>query len=268
MSQAKTQLAGVPRTMLLTLRGRADEQKQRNPLFQDLHAVEWSQSLPWDEQLEALYNPFSQVAWALRAHQFDQVAIRHIDNCENPLIVELGAGLSTRYYRVKQEKLHSIELDLPEVTNFRRELDRESDKHQFISSSVMDFAWMDAIPQKPPESILFISEGLLMYFEPQQVEELVNEMRRRFPGATWVMDVVGKNSQGTGSKYAQLEAPFLWFPQDEKEVAALGLSLVNVWPLFQLYPQRWPFLLRSLSWLPFIRNSCLILETKIQPIEN
>ncbi|MEA5503569.1 class I SAM-dependent methyltransferase [Halotia wernerae UHCC 0503] len=266
MSQFKSQLAGVPRTMLLTLRGRADEQKQPNFLFQDERAVKWSQSLPWDDQLEALYNPFSQVAWALRAYQFDQVAIRHIASHHNPLIVELGAGLSTRYYRVKHEKLNWIELDLPEVTNFRHQLDSETDQHRFISSSVIDFGWMDALASKPPTSILFIAEGLLMYFEAQQVQQIVNQMRQRFPGATLVMDVVGKISKATGSKYAQLGAPFLWFPKDEREVAALGLSLVNVWPLFQLYPERWPLLLRWFSWVPFIRNSCLILETKIQPI--
>ncbi|WP_158516768.1 hypothetical protein [Scytonema hofmannii] len=40
---------------------------------------------------------------------------------------------------------------------------------------------------------------------------------------------------------------------------------INV-ALFQLYPQRWSFLLNLLSWIPSIRNSYLIVETKIEPL--
>lgn len=268
MSESTSQLAGVPRTMLLTLRGRADEQKLANFLFQDERAVEWSQSLPWDNQLEAIYNSFSQTAWALRAYQFDQVVTRHITSCHHPLIIELGAGLSTRYYRIKQEQVHWIELDLPEVTDLRLQLDKETDQHQFISSSVMDFGWMDNLPPIPRENILFIAEGLLMYFEVNQVRQLVNQMRKRFPGATLTMDIVGKSSRKTGNRYAQIGAPFLWFSQGEQEVVEMGLSLVNVWSLFHLHPERWPLFLRGLSWIPYIRNGCLILETKVKPLEN
>jgi len=267
MSQITLELSGVPRTMLMTLRGRADEQARATPLFQDELAVKWRKSLPWDDQLEAFYNQFAQIAWAIRAYQFDLVANKHVASVQNPLVVELGAGLSTRYHRVRQEQLHWIELDLPEVTNLRRQLDIETGRHQFISSSVMDFSWMDALPSRSPESILFIAEGLLMYFEANQVQQLINQMRQRFPGATLVMDVVGQLTKKTGNKLAQLGAPLQWYVKGEREVAQMGLSLVNVWSLYQLHPERWSFLLRSLSWIPYIRNGCLILETKLEPFE-
>jgi len=56
MTQSTPKLDGVPRTMLLTLKGRADEQYRLVPLFSDPLAVEWSKSLPRDEELEAIYN--------------------------------------------------------------------------------------------------------------------------------------------------------------------------------------------------------------------
>lgn len=265
MPQLTLELTGLSRTMLLTLRGRVEEQARPVPLFQDELAVEWLKFLPWDDQLERFYNQFSQIAWAVRAYQFDVVANKHISSVQNPLVVELGAGLSTRYHRVRQKQLHWIELDLPEVTNLRRQLDIETERHQFISSSVMDFGWMDALPSRPPESILFIAEGLLMYFEANQVQHLVNQMRQRFPRATLLMDLVGELSKPIANQMAQQGWSLQWYVKGEREAAEMGLLLVNVWSLYQLCPERWPFLLRSQSWIPDIRNGCLILETKLEP---
>ena len=263
------QLIGIPRTLLLTLRGRADEHQRSDALFQDDLAVKWSQSLPWDEDLQKLYSPITQATWGVRAYHFDRVAERHIASHASPLVVELGAGLSTRYYRLQQDNLHWIELDLPEVTTIRHQLDVETEKHQFQSASVMDFSWMDALPVRNPEEILFISEGLLMYFEATQVQQLVYQMRSRFPGATWVMDVVGKIAKKTGKPLEKLGAPLKWFVNNEREVEAMGLSLVNIWYPYRGYPpysQRWPLPLRLLAQLPYFRNGFLIIESKIEPL--
>lgn len=54
MSQLILKLTGVPRTMLLTLRGRAEEQARPVPLFQDELAVEWRKFLAWDHELSTL----------------------------------------------------------------------------------------------------------------------------------------------------------------------------------------------------------------------
>ncbi|MCC3433984.1 MAG: class I SAM-dependent methyltransferase [Oscillatoriales cyanobacterium] len=266
MSESNVQLSGVPRTMVLTLRGRADEHDRPDGLFQDDRAAAWIKSLPWDKELEEFYNPVSQIAWAVRAKLFDEVAERHIANFRYPLIVELGAGLSSRYHRVGKDRSIWIDLDLPVVTEIRQQLDTETNEHQFIRSSVMDFNWMDALPKREPESILFIAEGLLMYFEINELQQLINEMRRKFPGATLVMDVVGNSSKKTGSKLAQLGAPIKWYARDERDVEALGLSLVNVRSFFRSYPERWPLMVRLLSWIPYIRNGCLVVETKLNPL--
>jgi len=266
MSQSTVQLSGVPRTMILTLRGRADEHDRPNRLFQDEHAAAWIKSLPWDSELEKFYNPLAQVHWAVRAKQFDKVTERHIASYQSPMVVELGAGLSSRYYRVGKGRSTWIDLDLPVVTEIRQQLDTETSEHQFIRSSVMDFDWMDVLPKRDPESILFLAEGLLMYFDIDELQQLINQMRSNFPGATLVMDVVGNSAKKAGSKLAQLGSPMKWYAKDERDIEALGLSLVNAWSLYQLYPERWPLMLRLLSGIPYIRNGCLVVETKLKPL--
>jgi len=270
MPQITTKLIGVPRTMLFTLKTRAEEQARPCPLFQDPLAVEWQKLLPLDEELEAMYNRYNRVAqisWSTRAYHYDQITSHHIANHPHPVVVELGAGLSTRFHRIGQYVEYWLELDLPDVTNLRRQLDTETEQHQFISASVMDFDWMNNVPDVAQENILFIAEGLLMYLEENQVNQLVEQMRSQFPGATWVMDVTGNFWKLYQKMMAKIGTPLKWFVNNEEDLAAMGLQVVNADSFYQLYPQRWPWqwqlLWRFLTQFPYFRNFYLIVETKL-----
>lgn len=269
MSQIITELTGVSRTMILTLRGRADEQLHPHPLFQDPLAVEWSKLLPWDNELEAIYSKskLTQTSFAVRAYHHDQIVSRHIANHSNPVVVELGAGLSTRFHRIGENTYRWLELDLPAVTELRHKLDTQTQQHTFISASVMDFDWMNAVPDVAPENILFIAEGLLPYFERNEVQHLVSQMRSLFSGALLVMDILGNCGKLASKDFSQIQAPHKWYAKNEQEVTAMGLHLVNVSCLYQLYPEHWHWQLRLplklLTHLSYFRNGYLILETKL-----
>ncbi|MBC6481637.1 MAG: class I SAM-dependent methyltransferase [Hormoscilla sp. GM7CHS1pb] len=109
--------------MLLTLKGRADEQYRLVPLFSGPLAVEWSKSLPRDEELEAIYNWDVQNFLAMRAYYHDRVASAHIASHRQPVVVELGAGMSTHFHRIGSKVSRWFDLDLPVVTDLRRQLD-------------------------------------------------------------------------------------------------------------------------------------------------
>lgn len=271
LEQTQLRLTGVPRTMLMTTRARVEEHHRTDGIFRDPIVAGWWQSLQWDTDLDYFYIPIAQLTWAVRAHRFDQIAQRHAAEHEGAIAIELGAGLSTRYYRVGQGYRYWLELDLPVITSLRRQLDTETDSHRFLAQSALDFSWMDEI-SGDPRDLLIVAEGLLMYFEPAQVQNLVDQLRCRLPGATLVFDALGSLSQGTGAQqFAQLGAPLKWFVEDEQTVAAMGLSLVSVQSLIQencQYPSRlgcfcW---IAWLSQLPPIRNAGLILETTIKPL--
>ncbi|MEM9450463.1 MAG: class I SAM-dependent methyltransferase [Cyanobacteria bacterium P01_E01_bin.6] len=273
MTQTSTQLTGIPRTMLMTTRARAEEHQRPDALFRDPKVAEWFKVLPWDTELDRLYTPLAQLSWAMRAHLFDQIAQRHIATHSDAVVVELGSGLSTRFYRVGQACQCWIELDLPEVTSLRLQLDMETEQHRFISHSALDFQWLNELPICPPENLLIIAEGLLMYFEITQVQQLTHQLRQRFPGATFAFDAVGGSSKGKGAKQlAQLGAPLKWFIKNEHDVTALGLSLLQTRSLVQencRYRDRIGFF-RWIPWLaklPGLRNASLILETKLNPLD-
>ena len=265
-----TALSGVPRTLLLTTRARVDEHQRPDGIFRDPKIAEWWPSLPWDPALDDVYEPLAQLSWAVRAHLFDAVVQRHLSTYADAVVIELGAGLSTRYYRVGQRCHRWFELDLPEVIALRRRVDTESDRHRFLSTSALEFSWMEEVPKTPPETILILAEGLLMYFEPSQVQALISQLKRCFLGATFVFDAVGGVTRGRGAKQlAQLGAPLKWFIHNEHTIPVMGLTLVEVRSLLQencCYPDRigWYRWVPWLSQLSSLRNASLILATRLK----
>jgi len=273
LSPSESKLTGVPRTMLMTTRARVEEHQRSNGLFEDPQVAQWWESLQWDSDLDKFYSSLAQLSWAVRAHRFDQIAQRHLANHKEAIAIELGAGLSTRYYRVGQGYHRWFELDLPETTAVRRQLDTETNSHRFLAQSALDFSWMEEISVEDPKNLLIIAEGLLMYFEVSQVEDFIDQLRRKFPGATLAFDVVGGSTKGKGAKQlAQLGAPLKWFVKNEQDVLAMGLSLLQVQSLIQENTQyrdrigiyRW---IPWMSKLPPLRNASLILETKVQALK-
>ncbi|MGD1803955.1 class I SAM-dependent methyltransferase [Dapis sp. BLCC M126] len=270
MSQIVNELTGVPRTLLLPLRGRAEAQAHLNPLFQDPLAVEWLKLVGWDRELDALYSKAGKafsILTAIRTYHHDQIASCHIANYSHPVVVELGAGLSSRFHRIGQNAYRWLELDLPVVTKLRHQLDTQTQQHQFISTSVMDFDWMDTLPNVAPENILFIAEGLLMYLEINEVKQLISAMRSSFPGATLDVEVVGRSAKISNKIFTQIGAPLKWFVKNQEDLTAMGLQVVNSWSMYQLYLERWPWpwrlLLRFMTQFPYFRNTYMIVETKL-----
>lgn len=271
-SQLKSQLTGIPRTMLMTTRARVEEHQRVDAIFHDPQVLEWWPRLKWDVELDSFYTPIAQLTWAVRAHIFDQITQSHLARYRDAVAIELGAGLSTRYYRVGHDYQCWMELDLPAVTEIRRQLDTETDSHRFISQSVMDMSWMNQLPSGPSERLLIIAEGLLMYFDISQIQAFIHQLRQQFPGATLVFDAIGSSPKSKGARQlAQLGAPLQWFITDEQAIAAMGLSLLQVQSLIQencRYPQRIGFY-RWVPWLsklPSIRKSALVFTTTLNPL--
>ena len=268
-NQSNQALTGVPRTMLMTTRARVEEHQREDGFLEDPKVAEWWQYLTWDAELNDYYNPIAQLSWVVRSKICDRITEKHINNHPDAVVIELGAGLSTRYYRVGQNCVCWLDLDLPAITNLRRQLDTESENHRFLSYSALDFNWMNEIPECNPESLLIIAEGLLMYFKREQVRDFVDRLQENFSGATLVFDAVGFSPKSKGAKQlASLGAPLKWFIKNEQDIEALGLNLVEVKSLVQencRYPNRIG-IYRWIPWLsklPFLRNASLIVETRV-----
>lgn len=261
------ELSGLARTLLLTLRARADEHARPDALFADPVAADWIARLPWQKDYDSFYSTKIQNGFAIRARIFDDVTRQFLAGHPHPLIVELGAGLSTRRQRIGPGGAHWVELDLPEAIALRRLFDPETPDHRYLAYSMLDPVWMDQLPDVfPPTDMLFIAEGVLIFLDETGVKILIAEMRRRFPGAMFLLDVAGGAfRERTGPRLAAIDAPVRWFADDESEVAALGLAPQRVWPLLEQFPERWGKR-RSSALPPDLRASGIMIEARIEPV--
>jgi O-methyltransferase involved in polyketide biosynthesis len=125
---------------------------------------------------------------------------------------------------------------------------------------------MDRLSGLSPESCLFIAEGVMVFLDPAEVREWITALRRRFPGATFLLDVAGHALRDRREDaFAGIDAPIRWTVADENEVAALGVELLHVWSMLAQHPARWGDQYRA-NLTPEQRNSSLLIEARLLPL--
>lgn len=232
-------LDGAVRTLILTLRARAEEQEQDEPLIRDPWSADWYAFMPEEEELDEWYSPNFQLATAIRSRLIDDAVEAFIDSHDNPVIVELGSGLSTRYFRIGEGKSTWIELDLDKAMIARRKLDVEIDNHWFLGADMGNMDWIDSLPDVAPKKLLFIAEGALMFLEPETVRRLMDTLAERFAGATFVFDVINPGYlERVNETMPDINAPFLW-GVDVDELSQYDLKIRKTRYLLMEYPERW-----------------------------
>lgn len=262
---AKPALRGVPRTSLLTLRARAEEQSRTEPLLVDPLAEEWMEQVGWDPILDRWYEWQMQVGINIRCRFFDEATQAFLAEHPQATVVEIGCGLSTRYYRLGQPKSNWIEMDLPEILQVRQDLESETPWHTWLEGSVLDFDWPDRLPEFEPEQTLLIAEGLLMYFPTERVHQIIRHWRQRFAGAMLLLDIFNWFGQWVNGLQARsIGAPLQWTINHLDQLAALGLMPLDSRCMFAEHANRWRYL------APFNRvetflNSDRFVKVRIEP---
>lgn len=232
------ELSGPARSLLLTLRARADESQRTDALLDDPRAVDWWQRVIRDDAQDAWYNPPFQLAAALRARILDEWTRTFIAQQSAACIVELGAGLSTRFDRVGQGAAHWLEVDLPDAIAYRRQFEQETAVHRFVAGSLLDGEWLDDLPDVAPESVLLLADGVLMFLPPDALHHLMQRLRHRLPGATIALDVVRPKTLAQLNAALGDQAPVAWSVA-ETELDDLGLAVDEIRYLLLEAPERW-----------------------------
>jgi O-methyltransferase involved in polyketide biosynthesis len=192
MSEAANQnLSGVAETLLLPLYIRAMESQRPDALIKDDKAVALIKKLNPDASwiTKMRVDEDDKVGLVLRNREFDRYARDFLDRYPEAVVVHIGCGLDSRFERVDNGTVCWYDLDLPEVIELRRKLvGSEEARYHFLSCSVFDSAWLNMVSVHRHRPLLFLAEGVLMYFEEVQVKSLFLTLRDQFPGAELVCD--------------------------------------------------------------------------------
>lgn len=235
----------ISNTSLISLWMRAYESHRPNGLFKDHCATRLVEQLPFDF---SIYHDeyITQTCIALRTEYFDAIAKQHMRASPNALLVNLGCGLDARFQRTDRGKGSQIDLDLPDVIAVRNELmPATSPRNTYWEGSLLETEWMDRLLKEYPDAdLMFMLEGVLMYFEEEQVRNLLAELAHRFEDAHIVFDICSPLTVKNTSLYEQMwqaPVPFVWGVANLKELEHWHprLCLKDVVYYFNRHPERW-----------------------------
>jgi methyltransferase (TIGR00027 family) len=194
-------------------------------------------------------------AWVARTYLFDQFLSRAIASGAD-LVLNLAAGLDARPYRMDlPAALQWVEVDLPEIISYKREILADEKPRCRLERIALDlsdeharqdlFANLDA----RAASIVVASEGLLIYFSPEDVASLARDLSAKEHFRSWIIDLAspgqlrlmqrttGKQLSEAGAAFkfgpregAQFFAPYGWEPKDVR-------GLLKTAAQFQRAPQ-------------------------------
>jgi O-methyltransferase involved in polyketide biosynthesis len=236
-------LTGIPETLLIPLWARATETNRSNPIVHDEKAVEMVSLIDYDF---SKFNKarLSQLGVAVRTMLLDQAAQAFLSQHPDACVINLGAGLDTRYARLRHENAIWYELDLPESLELRRRFFDENARYHFLGKSVFDDQWLKEV-ETNGRAVLLIAEGLFVYFAEQELRPLLARLAERFGGGHMLVEVQGPGIVGKSKKHDALgkmdDAPeFKWGTADSRDITHWhpNITLVEEWRFFDYHLDR------------------------------
>lgn len=249
-------LREVSETLLVTLYMRSLETKRKNGIICDRKSVEIVDRINYD--FSAHYSEVSQAIIAIRTKVIDELVEKFIGICPNATVINLGAGLCTRFSRLDNGKVNWINIDLANVQPVWNSLIGESPRSQYLSHSILDFTWINKVKAAKPTQALFVAEGVLMFLTESEVKQLIDKIQANFPRSEMIFDSLGlflaKNSN-LNSGSLGVEASYKWGIEDLREIEAWNeqVKLLHCYYYLDRYKNRLGWL-GLLSYLPMMRR--------------
>lgn len=252
-------LSAVSETALITLKARAIEARKEQPLIHDDMGLELlnrlTTHLPAETRQRVIARKLPAILTnhiALRARKYDIYARRFIEenegNEEQPagLVVSLGCGFDTRYWRVSEQAWNYVEIDLPNMIKAKKEALAGLANYKMIGCSVLEETWVDQIMALQTEKVLFLAEGLFMYLPQAEVIRLFQTLSSAFSNSQIVFEVVHKKyTQGVWKKMVESKmkrnlgsdagASYQFGLQEAKDIEGYGktIKVVEEWSYYE-----------------------------------
>lgn len=185
---SKIALGIVQETMLVTLWARAWDAQRPSPILGDNDAARIVRALNFDfRRFEGSIG--TRFGITLRATVLESEVRRLLEANPNALVVELGAGLSSRFERLDNGRARWLEIDLPDALALRKQFYDEGPRRHMMAASVLEDSWISrARNLADGRPLILVAEGLLPYLTEEEVMPLLSKLSVTFPGAWLVFD--------------------------------------------------------------------------------
>lgn len=174
-------------TSFLILYAQYLESKKPNGIIHDNKVIEIVENSDFNfSQFEISSDDILDVA--TRKNHINNLISKFIKKNPNGIVINLGCGLDTYSENYKNTPIIWYDLDLSEIIQLKKKYFVESSKYHLISKSVLDFSWMESIPQD--KNTLIIMEGLLPYFQEDEVKKLLKKTITTFKNCDLIIHAI------------------------------------------------------------------------------
>lgn len=218
------ELGTVEDTLFVPMLGRIYASKNFPAILSDEKALELEARLPEKIKAQDKQKQYTLIASASRSANMDRKIDEFLERNPEGVIVELGCGLETTYFRHTAKGSGWFALDLPNVVDYRRSLLGEDNGIRYISSDAFEATWMNQVRAAFPKApVLITASGLFYYFEEEKVLKLFQELQQ-YGSIEVVFDTVNssgmKRMQSTYMKQVgHADAKMFFYVDEAKELA-------------------------------------------------
>lgn len=214
-------LTGAPQTMLATFYAKALDADFENPILGDRWARDIVDRIDYDWSTTTI-TPRRSPAVTTRSAHFDIWARQFLAVHPEAVVLHLGCGLDSRYYRLDPAPtVDWFDVDYPDVADLRRQLFPAREHCHIVSASVTDPAWLADVPADRPT--LMIAEGLTMYLTEADGLALLRRVVEHVPSGELQFDAFNKfgiKAQWTNSVVTRSGAKLHWGINGPAEILA------------------------------------------------
>ena len=195
-----SKLGVVEDTLFVPMLGRIYASEHCPQIIYDKKALELKEKLSPDLLGNGSQSQYTLLASAARSANMDRFIQEFLMRKPDGVIVQLGCGLETTYYRCDNGKTRWYAVDLPHVIDYRRELLPQPERETYLAGDAFTEDWIRQVrTDLPGAPILVTAGGLFHYFEEDKVISLFR-MLRQFGDIEVVFDTVNKKGMAMMQK--------------------------------------------------------------------
>lgn len=204
---------------------RARETERADALFRDPYAKRLAGERGFEIANTLPNGNRHEWAWVARTHLFDQFISRELQNGAD-VVLNLAAGLDARPYRMPlPEKLCWLEVDLPEIINYKTAVLADQEPKCRLQRIALDLSDVSSRRRLFEHAnscgtrVLVVTEGLLIYFTGEEVGSLARDLTACLRFRSWVIDLASPGQlklmqRTTGKQLSEAGAPFRFAPPE------------------------------------------------------
>lgn len=175
---------GVNKTLYIPLYGKASVSKKGIILKDKMAELIWEkEGFPLKGKAKSKWLTYYM---GMRSAVFDAWVKKKLEQYPLASVLHIGCGMDSRIMRIENKNNTWYDIDFPSVIKEREKYYQETENYHMLCADASRTDWIGELPKT--EQVIVIMEGVSMYLELQELEQLLNALQKHYPRVHILMD--------------------------------------------------------------------------------